>query len=60
MNRKERTEQKIQELFHCPAADDAGTDGGFMQILQGYIFGDVCYTGSFWMRDPYPLEVIPF
>ena len=46
MNRKERTEQKMQELFHCPAANDAGTDGGFMQILQGYIFGDVCYTGS--------------
>lgn len=46
MDRKERTEQKIQELFHCPAANDEGTDGGFMQILQGYIFGDVCYTGS--------------
>ena len=46
MDRKERTEQKMQELFHCPAANDEGTDGGFMQILQGYIFGDVCYTGS--------------
>ena len=46
MNRKERTEQKMQELFHCHAAGDEGTDGGFMQILQGYIFGDVCYTGS--------------
>ena len=46
MNRKERTEQKVQELFHHPAAGDEGTDGEFMQILQGYIFGDVCYTGS--------------
>ena len=46
MNRKERTEQKMQELFHIHAAGDEGTDGGFMQILQGYIFGDVCYTGS--------------
>ena len=46
MNRKERTEQKMQELFHSHAAGNEGTDGEFMQILQGYIFGDVCYTGS--------------
>ena len=46
MNRKERTEKKMQELFHSHAAGDEGTDGEFMQILQGYIFGDVCYTGS--------------
>ena len=46
MNRKERTEQKMQELFHSHAAGNEGTDGAFMQILQGYIFGDVCYTGS--------------
>ncbi len=46
MKRKERTEQKMQELFHSHAAGDEGTDGEFMQILQGYIFGDVCYTGS--------------
>lgn len=46
MNRKERTEQKMQELFHIHAAGNEGTDGEFMQILQGYIFGDVCYTGS--------------
>ena len=46
MNRKERTEQKMQQLFHSHAAGDQGSDGGFMQILQGYIFGDVCYTGS--------------
>ena len=46
MNREERTEQKMQELFHSHAAGDDGSDGEFMQILQGYIFGDVCYTGS--------------
>lgn len=46
MDRKERTEQKVQELFHSHAAGDEGPDGQFMQILQGYIFGDVCYTGS--------------
>lgn len=46
MDRKERTEQKMQKLFHSHAAGNEGTDGGFMQILQGYIFGDVCYTGS--------------
>lgn len=46
MNRKEKTEQKMQELFHSHAAGDEGSDGEFMQILQGYIFGDVCYTGS--------------
>ena len=46
MDRNERTEQKMQELFHSHAAGDEGPDGAFMQILQGYIFGDVCYTGS--------------
>lgn len=46
MDRKERTEQKMQELFHSHAAGDEGADGEFMQILQGYIFGEVCYTGS--------------
>lgn len=46
MNRKERTEAKVQELFHMPAAGEEGTDPEFMQILQGLLFGDVCYTGS--------------
>ena len=46
MNRKERTEEKVQELFHTPAAGEQGTDPEFMQILQSYIFGDLCYTGS--------------
>ena len=46
MDRKERTEEKVQELFRMPAAGDEGTDGEFMQILQRYIFGDLCYPGS--------------
>ena len=46
MDRKERTEEKVQELFHTPAAGEEGTDSEFMQILQRYIFGDLCYTGS--------------
>ena len=46
MDRKERTEQNMQELFHSHAAGDEGTDAAFLQILQGNIFGDVCYTGS--------------
>lgn len=46
MDRRERTEEKVQELFHTPAAGEQGTDPEFMQILQGYIFGDLCYTGS--------------
>ena len=46
MNREERTGQKMQELFHSPAAGEEGTDPEFMQILQRYIFGELCYTGS--------------
>ena len=40
MDRRERTNAKMQELFHTPAAGEEGTDPEFMQILQGYIFGD--------------------
>ena len=46
MTREELTEQKVQELFRTPAAGEEGTDGEFMQILQRYIFGELCYTGS--------------
>ena len=46
MERRERTEEKVQELFHTSAAGADGTDGEFMQILQRYIFGELCYTGS--------------
>ena len=33
MDRKERTNEKMQELFHTPAAGEEGTDPEFMQIL---------------------------
>ena len=46
MDRIERTAQKVEELFRMPAAGEEGTDPEFMQILQRYIFGDLCYTGS--------------
>ncbi len=46
MDRIERTNQKVEELFHQSAAGADGTDGEFMQILQRYIFGELCYTGS--------------
>ena len=46
MDRIERTSQKVEELFHQSAAGADGTDGEFMQILQRYIFGELCYTGS--------------
>ena len=46
MHRNARTEQRMQKLFHSHAAGAEGADGEFMQILQGYIFGEVCYTGS--------------
>ena len=46
MDRIQRTSQKVEELFHQSAAGADGTDGEFMQILQRYIFGELCYTGS--------------
>ena len=46
MDRVERTEATMQELFHQPAVTTEGTDPEFMRILQRFIFGDVCHTGS--------------
>ena len=46
MDRIERTEATMQELFHQPAVTTEGTDSEFMRILQRFIFGDVCHTGS--------------
>ena len=50
MDRIQRTSQKVEELFHQSAAGADGTDGEFMQILQRYIFGELCYTGSLGNR----------
>lgn len=46
MDRIERTEATMQELFHQPAVTTEGADPEFMRILQRFIFGDVCHTGS--------------
>ena len=46
MDRIERTEATMQELFHQPAVTTEGTDPEFIRILQRFIFGDVCHTGS--------------
>ena len=46
MNRIDRTEQKMQEIFRTSAVVNMGNDPEFMKILQRFIFGDVCYTGS--------------
>ena len=46
MNRREKTNETVQELFHKPASGNEGTDPEFMQILQGFIFGEVFVTGS--------------
>ncbi len=46
VNRREKTNETVQELFHKPASGNEGTDPEFMQILQGFIFGEVFVTGS--------------
>lgn len=60
MDREERTERVVQQLFHAPAAGNEGTDPEFMRILQGYIFGDVCQVGSldFRMRELVTITVL--
>ena len=46
MDRIEKTSKTVEALLHQPAAGDEGSDPEFMQILQRYIFGELCYTGS--------------
>lgn len=41
-----KTEQKFRELFGGNPVQDEGTDPEFMRILQRFIFGEICYTGS--------------
>lgn len=41
-----KTEQKFKELFGGKPVQDEGTDPEFMRILQRFIFGEVCCTGS--------------
>lgn len=46
MDRIEKTEAKFKELFGGRPVRDEGTDPEFMRILQRFIFGEVCYTGT--------------
>lgn len=46
MDRVERCEEKYAELFGGKPVRDEGSDPEFMRILQRFIFGEVCYTGS--------------
>ena len=41
-----KTEQKFKELFGGNPVQNEGTDPEFMRILQRFIFGEVCCTGS--------------
>lgn len=45
-DRIQRCAEKFGMLFGCAPAGDEGTDPEFMQILQRFIFGEICYTGK--------------
>ena len=46
MNRIEHCNEKFYELFGSKPVTSEGSDPEFMRILQRFIFGEVCYTGS--------------
>ena len=46
MDRVKRCEEKFAELFGGKPVTNEGKDPEFMRILQRFIFGEVCYTGS--------------
>lgn len=46
MDRIERCEEKFEKLFGGKPVSNEGNDPEFMRILQRFIFGEVCYTGS--------------
>lgn len=46
MDRIEKCNEKFKELFGGTPTTTEGTDPEFMRILQRFIFGEVCYTGS--------------
>ena len=46
MDRIELCEEKFKELFGGKPTTTEGNDPEFMRILQRFIFGEVCYTGS--------------
>lgn len=46
MDRVKNCEEKFSELFGGRPTVNEGNDPEFMRILQRFIFGEVCYTGS--------------
>ena len=50
-DRIERCAEKFGILFGAAPAGDEGTDSEFMKILQRFIFGEVCYTGTLSDED---------
>ena len=46
MDRVEACREKFHTLFGGEPVSSEGTDPEFMRILQRFIFGEVCYTGS--------------
>ena len=50
-DRIERCAEKFGILFGAAPAGDEGTDPEFMKILQRFIFGEVCYTGTLSDED---------
>lgn len=46
MDRTERTKEKFNQLFGGKPTENEGPDPEFMRILQRFIFGEVCYSGS--------------
>ena len=46
MDRVKNCEEKFGELFGGKPTQNEGNDPEFMRILQRFIFGEVCYTGS--------------
>lgn len=46
MDRVKNCEEKFGELFGGKPTGNEGNDPEFMRVLQRFIFGEVCYTGS--------------
>lgn len=46
MDRIQRTSEKFRELFGGEPTRNEGADPEFMRILQRFIFGEVCFTGT--------------
>lgn len=58
MDRIKQCEEKYGELFGGKPVSTEGTDPEFMRILQRFIFGQVCYTGSLDNRSRELITVV--